>query len=202
MKITTLTRSDYQRMRWRNDQGWTTEIARQPDGPDGGDFDWRISIADIEQDTAFSRFDGIDRSLLLIEGNGLELFFEGNTPDALLRERGRIVRFAGETAARCRLIDGPTRDFNVMTRRGRCTHEAMFRPVVGPLVVFAESDVQWIAYMVSGHVREQHAATPRRLEEGMTWVIEPEGGSARQLVLDGAGEIILVRISWRTADAD
>ncbi len=201
MKITTLTRSDYRRMRWRNGQGWTTEIARHPDGPDDGVFDWRISLADIEHDTAFSCFDGIDRSLLLVEGNGLELFFHGDKPDTLLRERGRVVRFAGETMTRCRLVDGPTRDFNVMTRRGRCSHEAMFRPVVGPLVVFAETNVQWIAYMVSGHVREQHAATPRRLDEGMTWVIEPEGGGARQLVLDGAGEIILVRISWHLADA-
>lgn len=200
MKITALDRGDYRRMRWRNGQGWTTEVARHPDGPDAGDFDWRVSLADVEQDCAFSRYPGVDRSLLLVEGNGLELFFGADRPAALLRERGGVVRFDGAQDARCRLVDGPTRAFNAMTRRERCSHRVMFRPVVGPLVVFAEPKVQWVAYMAAGAVHEQHAAAPRRLAEGGTWVIEPDPRSARPLVLDGAGEIILVRISWRAGD--
>ena len=41
--------SSYQRTRWKNDGGWTTEIARSG----GDDFRWRIRIAEIESDGPF-----------------------------------------------------------------------------------------------------------------------------------------------------
>ena len=50
----------YQRQRWKNNLGWTREIAREPAA--GDDFDWRLSLADIDQDCGFSRFPGCQRS--------------------------------------------------------------------------------------------------------------------------------------------
>ncbi|MDV2452128.1 HutD/Ves family protein [Xanthomonas hortorum] len=64
--------TDYRRERWRNQLGWTREILRL------GDADaWslRLSIAEIEQDAAFSAFPGIDRELVLLHGNGMRLRF-------------------------------------------------------------------------------------------------------------------------------
>ncbi|CAD7715194.1 Protein Ves [Xanthomonas hydrangeae] len=64
--------TDYRRERWRNQLGWTREILRF------GDADaWslRLSIAEIEQDAAFSAFPGIDRELVLLHGNGMRLRF-------------------------------------------------------------------------------------------------------------------------------
>ncbi|PPT45139.1 HutD-family protein [Xanthomonas arboricola] len=64
--------TEYRRERWRNQLGWTREILRL------GDADaWslRLSIAEIEQDAAFSAFPGIDRELVLLHGNGMRLQF-------------------------------------------------------------------------------------------------------------------------------
>ncbi|WOB50045.1 HutD family protein [Xanthomonas hydrangeae] len=64
--------TDYRRERWRNRLGWTREILRF------GDADaWslRLSIAEIEQNAAFSAFPGIDRELVLLHGNGMRLRF-------------------------------------------------------------------------------------------------------------------------------
>ena len=60
--------NEYRRVRWKNGLGWTREIVRVPDNDD---WDWRLSIAEIERDAAFSSFPGIDRELVLLRGNGL-----------------------------------------------------------------------------------------------------------------------------------
>src|SRR5437016_6038465 len=123
MRFDAIDPSSYRRMRWKNDLGWTTELAVAPAGAtlDSG-FDWRISIAEIESDCDFSALSGCDRSLMLIEGDGLALSHDG-AEGPTLRERGRTAKFAGETPTHCRLIGGPGRDFNVMTRRGKYAHQ-------------------------------------------------------------------------------
>ncbi|AZR35600.1 HutD/Ves family protein [Xanthomonas vasicola] len=71
--------TEYRRERWRNQLGWTREILRL------GDTDeWalRLSIAEIEQDAAFSAFAGIDRELVLLRGNGMRLTFGNRDADA------------------------------------------------------------------------------------------------------------------------
>ncbi|MGH8279788.1 MAG: HutD/Ves family protein [Gammaproteobacteria bacterium] len=115
---------DYRRMRWKNGQGWTTEIAVSPPdaGLNGKPFDWRISMAEIEQDGDFSAFTGYDRTILVAHGAGLELTFDA-APPARLAERYRPVGFKGEWRTRCHLLDGPVRDFNVMTMRSRWQHQ-------------------------------------------------------------------------------
>ena len=192
MSVTLLRRADYRRMRWKNGQGWTTEILREPDREA---FDWRLSIAEIESNAPFSAFAGVDRSLLLLEGNGMELRVGGAAPQ-LLNTRGQIVRFAGETAVEARLLDGPTRDFNVMTRREACTHQAWYRPLVGPIVLDAGPGVAWVAHLAAGHARRQHVADAPALEAGDTLLVRHDPARPR-VVLSGGGEIVLVRIEAR-----
>ncbi|MEP6882581.1 MAG: HutD family protein, partial [Dokdonella sp.] len=57
---------DYQRNRWKNDGGWTTEIASEPLADAASGFRWRVSIAEIETDGPFSQFTGVERDLLLL----------------------------------------------------------------------------------------------------------------------------------------
>ncbi len=64
--------TDYRRERWRNQLGWTREILRLGDAEE---WALRLSIAEIEQDAAFSAFPGIDRELVLLRGNGMRLQF-------------------------------------------------------------------------------------------------------------------------------
>jgi environmental stress-induced protein Ves len=106
-------------MRWKNGGGWTTEIAIE-NGDDNG-FAWRVSIADVETDGDFSIFPGIDRSLLVLSGNGMALDDRSGPPHVLRSLESPHV-FRGEVPIYARLLDGPTRDFNVMTRRSFYTH--------------------------------------------------------------------------------
>jgi environmental stress-induced protein Ves len=192
MSPTLLRRADYRRMRWKNGLGWTTEILREPDHDA---FDWRLSLAEIESDAPFSAFAGVDRSLLLLEGHGMELRIDGAAPQ-LMNTRGQLVRFAGETAVEARLLDGPTRDFNVMTRREACTHQTWFRPLVGPIVLDAGPGVEWVAHLVSGRARRQHVDEPQELEPGDTLRVRHDPARPR-VVLSGGGELVLVRIEAR-----
>lgn len=114
-----LVRSDAMRkMTWANGSGVTHEVAICPSGAGLADFDWRISLADISVDGDFSSFVGIERVLVLIEGEGMNLTLDGHTQPI---EPFSPVHFAGESVASCTLPHGPTRDLNVMYRRDRVT---------------------------------------------------------------------------------
>jgi uncharacterized protein len=103
---------------WKNGGGLTREIAVMPPGAGLADFTWRVSIAEIAQDGPFSAFPGIDRQILLLSGAGVRLRSEIGKIDHLLNEPLVPFAFAGEAAITASLLDGPSQDLNVMTRRG------------------------------------------------------------------------------------
>jgi environmental stress-induced protein Ves len=116
---------DYRRSRWKNGRGETFEIAISPSLATLDDFDWRISVALLEQDADFSQFAGIDRSLAIIEGAGIDLMAGEGTHR--LVQGTKPFRFPGDVSACASLIDGHSLDLNVMTRRDAARHEV--RPV-------------------------------------------------------------------------
>ena len=83
--------SDHRRMPWKNGGGMTVEIAVSPEGAGIEDFDWRVSMAFVEQDGPFSIFPGIDRTLAVLSGDGIVLHIAGQDDVTLL-----------STASRCR----------------------------------------------------------------------------------------------------
>ncbi|QDW50879.1 HutD family protein [Burkholderia sp. KBS0801] len=110
---------------WKNGGGVTREIAAfSPRGTSSGAapgaaldaFAWRVSVADVDAAGPFSRFDGVDRTLVLLSGAGMTLTEAGGARHVLDAPLAR-ADFAGETAIDATLHDGPTRDFNLMTRR-------------------------------------------------------------------------------------
>lgn len=96
---------------WRNGGGQTRELLAWPPGPD---WRLRISLADIEQDGPFSAFAGVERWFAVIEGGGVALSFAGGERE--LRVGDTPCCFDGAEAPGCRLLDGPTRDLNLMLR--------------------------------------------------------------------------------------
>jgi uncharacterized protein len=105
---------------WKNGGGVTREIAAYPHGAGFDTFIWRVSLADVARPGPFSSFAGIDRTLVLLSGAGMLLDEAQGRTHALERPYD-IARFAGEAAVDARLIDGATRDFNLMIRRGAAT---------------------------------------------------------------------------------
>ncbi|WP_343655838.1 HutD family protein [Cupriavidus sp.] len=108
---------------WKNGGGTTREIAVWPPGAGMDTFDWRVSVADIATDGPFSAFPGIDRQIVLIDGAGVHLQAHDDSFCHKLVRVGEPYAFSGDTAIHAALVDGPTRDLNVMTRRGRCRAE-------------------------------------------------------------------------------
>ncbi|KUM24534.1 HutD-family protein [Mesorhizobium loti] len=111
----------YRVMPWKNGGGTTTEIAVSPHGAGLDDFDWRISMARVETSGPFSSFAGIDRTLSVLEGDGIVLDIAGR-PAARLTAASAPLSFPGDVATGATLIGGPITDLNVMTRRGRMRH--------------------------------------------------------------------------------
>ena len=86
-------------MPWKNGGGVTTEIAVFPEAAGLDDFEWRLSMATVATDGPFSLFAGVDRTLAVLDGEGIVLSVDGMA-DATLTPasppfafRGRPQRF-------------------------------------------------------------------------------------------------------------
>lgn len=113
--------SDYRSMPWKNGGGVTTEIAVSPTDAGLDEFDWRISMANVAADGPFSLFSGIDRTLSILEGEGIVLTIDGGEPRTL--DRGSPpLSFPADRATSAKLVSGRITDLNVMTRRARMRH--------------------------------------------------------------------------------
>jgi environmental stress-induced protein Ves len=206
--------NEYRRERWRNGLGWTREIAsggmrtrmegtalesphadlRDPAEAPAQTWDWRLSIAEVGNDCAFSAFPGCDRVLLLLSGNGMQLEFDDGTVETIAPPQGRAA-FAGERGVQCRLLDGSTTDFNAIARRDRCTMQVYRRPLVGSMVFFAEAGVLWAIHLVAGRASIKSADASVALDAGDTVLLEAGVDDAlARGILDGGGDAILVRL--------
>ena len=180
---------EYRRIRWRNGQGWTREIHAEGTAED---WSWRLSIAEIEHDAAFSLFPGVDRELMLLSGDGLRLRFDDGECVELSPPHDRH-RFAGERALTGELVDGTTHDFNLMWRRDRIRADTWHRPLVGPMVIFLEPGSTWVVHLIAGQARFDATSGLPALAAGDTAVLEA-GDDRRRYVLDGGGEALLIRL--------
>ncbi|MEU3065170.1 HutD family protein [Streptomyces subrutilus] len=100
---------------WKNGGGVTREVAARPEGAGPDAFVWRVSLAEVAADGPFSAFPGVDRTLALAEGAGMELTVGGVR--RVVAERFVPRHFAGDEPTACRLLSGPVVNFNVMYRR-------------------------------------------------------------------------------------
>ena len=139
-----LRHSDFAIQPWKNGGGTTYEIARSPtdaaSAKPQGEWDWRVSMAVIASSGPFSHFDGVDRTLVMVE---VEV--------SLLTPRGEntlrpydLIRFAGEEAITASLRSWVARDLNVLVRRAWGNAKVSIektRALVGPAVAIALGDM-------------------------------------------------------------
>jgi environmental stress-induced protein Ves len=199
MRARILRHTDYRRMRWKNGGGWTTELATFPEseGGSGDVFDWRISIAEIESDGAFSTFPGCDRQIALLDGISMELRFDA-APSVRLERRLQFFPFAGEWQTHGTLLSGAVRDFNVIARRDAVRAEVWHRPLVGPMVFLADAAVTWFVYVAAGQAAiKSHEGSPA-IDAGDSLLLDV-GNSTGNTVLNGGGELVIVKLT-RVAD--
>lgn len=108
-------------MPWKNGGGETTEIAVWPKNALLDDFEWRVSMARVEADGPFSPFADVDRTLVILEGAGLELTIE-NQPSLVLTKDALPTSFPADIPTFATLRAGAIVDLNIMTRRGVFRH--------------------------------------------------------------------------------
>lgn len=130
--------ADYRVMPWKNGGGTTTEIAVSPDGAGLDDFDWRVSMARVGGSGPFSSFAGIDRTLSVLEGEGIVLDVAGQ-PAALLTASSAPFSFPADLPTSAALIAGPITDLNVMSRRGRMQHKVKRLAISQPVDIAAQA---------------------------------------------------------------
>lgn len=112
-----LTSEDYRKTPWKNGGGVTDDVLLLPLGASHEDFDIRISRAPIVDDSRFSVFPGIDRTITRLGENPLTLCFA----DGQEMELPYLspLSFDSALAPTSRLSAGASQVMNVMTRRGR-----------------------------------------------------------------------------------
>lgn len=163
--------ADYRRVPWKNGLGTTLELATDAPEP-GGPWTWRMSIADVPARSAFSRFEGVDRQIAVLEGGGMRLWPARDEPCAVPRVGGAL-RFRGEDALEGEPVGAGVRDVNLMVARK--AWRAMLRVVRGEAPALSlRADVS-IAYL--------HAASR---------AVELEADGERMSISPGS----LVAASW------
>ncbi|MCA1247273.1 HutD family protein [Massilia sp. MS-15] len=181
---------------WKNGGGSTTEIAIGPQDAGFEDFDWRVSLATIEKDGAFSLFPGVDRTLALVEGHGMLLEIDGEP--AMVTEAEPVVAFDGSSTVLAKLSRGGSTDFNAMTRSEVCYHTFGRRRLEGDATFVARADVT-VLFLAQGDTLELSNEQERIglvrydaviLEAGSVWQLEA-----------GQGMVYIVDI-WYHADED
>ena len=94
----------------------TLEIATDA-GTVGGEWSWRISIADVPERSTFSVYPGVDRLLMLLEG--AQLTIERGDKIDIVPDTGAALAIAGEEEVVCIPTGVGVRDVNFMVRRDR-----------------------------------------------------------------------------------
>jgi environmental stress-induced protein Ves len=112
---------EHLKMPWKNGLGITREVISRPASDKSGGFDWRISLATVGASGQFSVFAGIDRTIAVLEGDGMQLTVDGRREPPLLVESMPFV-FSGEAEVQADCIGRETLDLNMMSRRGRFVH--------------------------------------------------------------------------------
>ena len=174
---------------WKNGGGSTTEIAIAPQGASFDKFDWRISLATIAASGPFSSFAGVDRTLALVSGPGVQLDI-GEDARFHLCEDSPIVEFSGDLPVHATLGSAPTTDFNVMTRRSRCHHRLGRRALEGVSEFAPRGDVT-VLFLAEGDSLSVRSDAERIglvrydavvFDSGTVWTLE--AGRATVFVVD------------------
>ena len=199
-KAEILSPDTYITMPWRNGLGSTVEIMKRTI-PDSEDFVWRISMADVVTDGPFSCFNNSDRTLLLLNGNGMTLDIKkeqtNSTETISLSDPLQGARFRGDDPTIATLHNGPITDFNIMTHRDHCDAEVVcgHEPEESNIAINCD---EALIYCVTGELSVES-------ESGKKWVL-PDNitlyvrkPAEQNFVLSG-GKFIAIQIRFNDAD--
>ena len=150
-----LTRKDYRRVKWKNGQGTSEEVAVFPEDAtaQNGEFLWRLRAAPlVEAKSVFSVYAGYERCLTLIEGDKLKLLFKSGAREVQLKQ-GEVCQFSGNEEISCETSPVPSKDLGLIFKRGAVKAEFSVMTIgVKPRSFEIRSRTAFI-YAISGSVK-------------------------------------------------
>ena len=166
---------------WKNGGGTTRELVAWPDA---AHWVWRMSVAEVAQNGKFSRFEGVQRWFAVLSGAGVRLMSNG--PRRTLTSASEPFCFDGAAETDCELIDGPTQDFNLMTRQTGAKAQMLriSNPVTRPL-----GGLNWVAV----YAIESHATV---LFNGEMFELEPSSLAWRPVASEDHVQISSTSALW------
>ncbi|MCU1416153.1 MAG: hypothetical protein JWP32_327 [Schumannella sp.] len=176
---------------WKNGLGFTEDVLVSETPGAGDDPLWRISIATIDADVPFSRFDGIERLLMPISPSELSLNIDGRQTS--IPQFG-VVSFPGEAFVLATGVVNQKADLNVMVRRGHAIAEMSRRYMVGTSTVPAQLRPGEIAIAVI--LSRTLLYNGKLLELGDALVLD----ATPSAYLGGFGNLAIVRIRSLTGE--
>jgi environmental stress-induced protein Ves len=180
---------------WKNGGGLTREIAVCHDLASHQDFLWRISMATVSKPGPFSRFDEVDRTIAVLQGEGIVL--NSNEGATSLTRGARPYSFDGEMPVTASLIYGETTDLNAMTRRGHFTHTMERLTFRRPISLDGECDETVLVFnsnVTTQFPAGQCVAHPLDAVRGI------KRGQGIGLSPENEGEVFVIRISRAAPD--
>lgn len=144
MAYRVVTVDDIAAVPWKNGGGVTRELFAFPSS---SNWDFRISVANINQSGPFSCFPGIERHFAVLEGPGVDLIFSSGEKTRVSPSNddhscsSSVLKFSGEDGPMCNLDRDCVlvRDLNVMVRRSKGTGSLIPVDIQNPLHVFVSN---------------------------------------------------------------
>lgn len=155
---------DRVRMPWKNGGGVTTEIAVHPERAPITAFDWRVSLASVASDGPFSQFPDVDRTISVLDGEGMRLKV-GDAPAQTLTPASDPLTFPADIESSAELTGGPIHDLNVMTRRHRWRH-SVARVSASTPATLAVNAPEWLLIAHGGPTQIETPDAVIKLSEG------------------------------------
>jgi uncharacterized protein len=175
--VNVLRQADYPTVPWKNRGGLTREILKVP--ASSPEFDWRLSLATIATSGPFSSFEGYERTLVLVSGNGVELDF-GPHGRAILRTPGQVATFDGAWPTSGALIEGPSTDLNLMVAKARARAQARVISLRTPEILLTAGWEETLICCIAGEASlESESASSALLSGGDVARCSPDDGVVR-----------------------
>lgn len=193
--IALLTPAQYRRMPWKNRGGTTLELLRRDHPDDPERFLYRLSIATVKKPGPFSRFPGVERRLMLLEGAGMRLTF-GDGRQVCLDKSLEPLAFDGEIEVDCELLDGPIRDFNLMFDRERYAAELEIVELESGKTITVPQADRLLLYVLAGkpHVQSGDEVLLLRAE----YLLELENTPVSTLTTDSVATAVVIVIRLKS----
>lgn len=143
MNVQPLEYAEFQPVPWKNGAGKAIVLAVHPADASMENFAWRVSIAEIDEAVAYSLFPGLNRTQILLTGQGLHL--KGMQQYDLITAYD-VIDFDGESELSCELVSGACRVLNIMVRRSLAAAEVKVVRGSGLMQLVGDNHLFYVAF--------------------------------------------------------